>query len=127
MLKVGATKRVMVVVPVQFVVESGALFTLFMTVELSRTTTCGCAENVNTLFAPSMVPVGTRTAKLPEPPAATLAVPAPPLETVAPVVKLMVVTFTTGVMPSVTVSELPEPPPLPAPVISISLCPRHAF
>ncbi len=48
----------------------------------------------------------------------TFACPPPPFETVAPDVKSIVVTLTTGVIPSVTVNGLPPPEP-PAPVISI--------
>lgn len=118
----------MVVVPVQFTVVSVApLFCLFTILLLSRTTTWGAVEKVKVLFTPLTAPlVGTSTVKPPPVPVtAIFATPAPPLVTVAPVVKSIVVTLTTGVTPSVTVSGLPEPPPLPAPVISIRELPRH--
>lgn len=117
---VGAWVRVMVVVPVQLTLESGATFCLFKTVLLSSTTTLGALAKVNTVFTPFTTPAdGTRTLNEPPPPVTfTFAWPPPPLVTVAPAVKSMVVTFTTGVMPSVTVNGLPPPEP-PAPVISI--------
>lgn len=80
---------------------------------------------VNTVLMPSIVPERVSLYIVLPPDIATFAVPPPPFVTVAPEVKSIVVTFTTGVIPSVTISGLPEPPPLPAPVISISLLPRH--
>lgn len=124
MLKFGAWLRVTVVVPDQLTVLSGVTFCLFITLELSSTITLGATEKVKTLFTPLTVPVGINMPnELPD--MATSTVPPPPFVTTAPEVKSIVVTFTTGVTPSVTVSELPEPPPIPAPVISISLLPRH--
>lgn len=77
---------------------------------------------VNILFVPFMLPetVSLNTVLPPLPDIATFAIPAPPLETTAPVVKSIVVTLTTGVIPSVTVNGLPPPPDPPAPVISIN-------
>lgn len=87
------------------------MLTLFITLASSTTITLGVLENMKLWFTPFAAPVGTMTEMEAPPVTATFAVPPPPFVTVAPEVKLIVETLTTGVIPSVTVRAVPLPLP----------------